>query len=280
MNELPTAIKRALAQPAFVAALVILGTAAVGLNASVHFLQLHFKKQPVDLRRPLEMIPERLGKWINMSAKETLNPEMEDVLGTKQYIFRNYIDSTQLSQAELAKFTDLPIEDREAMAAQIQHSKPSAVVRAAVTYYTGLVDTVAHIPDRCYVADGYEPTTYTTPQWSAFADRPGDKRIRYINFEDQTPSRKSVNRNVAYVFNCNGRYESDPLGVRQSLQNLRERYGYYAKIELMTTMDDRETSARIMNEFLDAALPEIEKSLPDWEAIKAGKTPAVRGDHS
>ena len=41
------------------------------------------------------------------------------------------------------------------------------VMRAAVTYYTGMVDTVAHIPDRCYVADGFVPDKYDTPNWTA-----------------------------------------------------------------------------------------------------------------
>ena len=48
---------------------------------------------------------------------------------------------------------------------------PDALVNFAVTYYTGLVDTVAHIPDRCYVADGFEPTSYTKENWPCFAGR-------------------------------------------------------------------------------------------------------------
>ena len=37
-----------------------------------------------------------------------------------------------------------------------------------------------------------------------------DVEVRFINFEDQTPSRKAVNKNVAYFFHCNGDYVGDP----------------------------------------------------------------------
>lgn len=266
-NPLLAAVRASLRQPAFVAAILLLGVAAVGLNGSVQFLKLHFKKQPVDLRQSLEMVPGTLGPWVNVSAKEALNPEIEDVLGTKQYFFRDYIDSRLVSADELAKFNDKSSDERKSLAGQIQRKTPEAVVTVAVTYYTGMVDTVAHIPDRCYVADGYEPSEYQTPEWSSLQGREGDGRIRFISFEDKTPSRASVNKNVAYVFHCNGRYESDPLGVRKSLQNLRQRYGYYAKVELLMVMNDREQSAKVMNDFLTHALPEIEKSLPDWAAV-------------
>ena len=42
---------------------------------------------------------------------------------------------------------------------RIRPKNPKAVVNLGLTYYTGLVDTVAHIPDRCYIADGYEART-------------------------------------------------------------------------------------------------------------------------
>jgi hypothetical protein len=38
-------------------------------------------------------------------------------------------------------------------------------VRFAVTYYTGSVDTVPHVPDRCFAADGYRETSYNVVRW-------------------------------------------------------------------------------------------------------------------
>ncbi len=42
-----------------------------------------------------------------------------------------------------------------------------AVINIGVTYYTGMVDTVARIPERCYIADGFEPTSYKVVTWSS-----------------------------------------------------------------------------------------------------------------
>jgi hypothetical protein len=51
-------------------------------------------------------------------------------------------------------------EDRAKLIGQTRVKHPAGVINLAVTYYTGLVDTVAHVPDRCYVADGYEPKSW------------------------------------------------------------------------------------------------------------------------
>ena len=41
---------------------------------------------------------------------------------------------------------------------RVQQMCPQAVINVGLTYYTGMVDTVSHIPDRCYIADGFEPS--------------------------------------------------------------------------------------------------------------------------
>jgi hypothetical protein len=110
--------------------------------------------------------------------------------------------------------------------------------------------------------------------WTAFDGRPGrapqkDGDVCYINFEDQVATRQSMQRNVAYFFQANGSYTADPIGVRVLLQDLRQRYAYYSKIELMTQMNDSQKSADMMNDFLTQALPEIERCLPDWNKVIA-----------
>jgi hypothetical protein len=142
-----------------------------------------------------------------------------------------------------------------------------------LTYYTGLVDTVAHIPDRCYIADGYEPTSYDVESWSALKARPDaadDDHLRFIVFEDTTPTRAQITRQVAYFFHCNGAYTNDPLGVRKRMARLNEQYAYYMKIELQTISLPSAQSKIVMNDFLTTLLPESEKCLPDWN--KFGKS--------
>src|SRR4029453_14047019 len=96
-----------------------------------------------------------------------------------------------------------------------------------------------------------------------------------------------VGRNVAYFFHCNGEYEPSSIGVRGKLQNLFERHGYFAKVELMTDAPGRQRarpraneeegpqkSIEAMTDLLTVALPEIERCLPDWAAVK-GRSPTA-----
>ena len=114
---------------------------------------------------PLTSLPARLGRWQQVSIDQPLGHEYQEALGTDKYVLRDYVDTYLVSAAELAQFKDkTPAECRQLME-QIQIKNPAAVVNVGLTYYTGLVDTVAHIPDRCYIADGYEPTSYDVESW-------------------------------------------------------------------------------------------------------------------
>jgi hypothetical protein len=267
------ALRRAVRQPAFLTVALVLLVAAVSLNGATEFLQLHFKKEKVDLRKKLTEIPARLGPWEQATTDMAITHEIEDVLGTKDYIYRFYVDTRRVSPDVIAQFKDKDERTQREMISVLQSRDPHAVVYCAVTYYSGMVDTVAHIPDRCYVADGYEPASYDVVHWSSLQGRPGGGAghgtARYINFEDQTPSRKSVTKNVAYFFHSNGEYTNDPQDVRRKLQNLFETHGYYAKVELLMVTGDRQGAAGQMNDFLTSALPELEGCLPDWKQVKA-----------
>jgi hypothetical protein len=122
---------------------------------------------------------------------------------------------------------------------------------------------VAHVPDRCYVASGFEPTDKRSPTWLIAGK---SLTVCLEQFEGDT-GMGHVERNVSYFFHVNGHYESDPLAVRLSLQNLLEKYGYYAKVELMTIDTDHDRSAQTMQNFLNNAVPEIEKSFPNWDLL-------------
>jgi hypothetical protein len=270
MTPVASSFQRAFKQPAFVLATVVLAVAAIGLNTAVARLQVHFKKSPLPLRHDLSTIPGQFGKWVQVSVDQPLDKELQDTLGTDKYIFRDYIDTSVFTDpATVAGFTGKTHDERMELLAKLQTQHPEGVINCDVTYYTGLVDTVAHIPDRCYIASGYEPTDYIYPVWDLGPDR--KIGVRFINFEDQTGPAQ-IARNVAYFFHVNGHYESDPEMVRARLQNLLEKYGYYAKVELMTAMTDQNRSAAVMQDFLRQALPGIEATFPDW----AGTTSAAR----
>jgi hypothetical protein len=327
MKSVPASpIRRALSQPAFLVISVVLMFAAAILNYAVAENHLYFKKQPVPQPREFKDIPTVMGHWMQVSQDEKLDKEVEDVLATSKYIYRDYIqvdlrgadllaywwsqdhnktvtkadeagspaDEDPAVTALRAKFQAASFDQRVAMINDAQKSRTSddckkmvlalqmerddGVVNMGLTYYTGLVDTVAHIPDRCYIADGYEPSNYEKPNWNVAPPGapPQPLGVHFISFEDQTGNNR-VPKFVAYFFQVNGEYQSDPLEVRIRLQNLMQRYGYYAKIELMTVNKERQmqevdsqTAADMMTQFLVAAKPEIEKCLPDWKKVTQG----------
>ena len=282
-----TSLGRALRQPRFIAAALVLLVSAVGLNAATGFLQLHFRKVAVplpvkSLDDAKEGIPARLGPWLQVSVDEPLSEDVEHALGTKTYLSRDYVD-TRLERRAAVNFDKKSAGERNRLLHDLMYQQQAEdanrvpVIRLHMAYHTGLVDTVAHIPDRCMVADGYQPTTYeeveaevgTLPDGS-----PRKLKFRFITFEDNTGQQR-VGRNVVYFFHTNGHYESSPLQVRRTLQNLLETHGYYLKVELMSTVsnpNNQPKPARVkeaMVDFLKEALPEIERCLPDFQKVKS-----------
>lgn len=288
-------------RPEFIVIFSILLASALGISFATASLQLHFRKQPVSLQRSISQLPKDMGPWRQVSVDMPLSPDIQAVLGTDKYIFRDYVDTRIVPASRLAEFEGKDYAERRALLARVQSDYPAGVIFLSVTYYTGMVDTVAHIPDRCFVADGYVPTDQNYQKWP-IAGCPVDEQgwaldasgrrtndvtdtgtgasdaglpVRFINFEDQDTRTRKLTRNVTYFFEVNGRWEANPIGVRTSLQDLFQKHGYYAKVELMTLLTDVNRSAKVKQDFLASALPELDKSFPDWAAVVSGRAPAA-----
>ena len=250
---------------AFLIAAAVLLAAAIGLNGAIAKLQLHFKKEAVPLRTSFtdaKAMPLVLGPWVQVAREDTLDSDMLTSLATNEFLFCSYVNSAALglSTHDVQKLMEgKNVMEQKVMLQQLQRRKPTAVLQFTLAYYTGKADTVAHIPERCYVGDGFDPINPATENWQI-----GERtlEVRYITFENQTGAR--VPCNVAYFFNTNGHFESDSLKVRATLQNLFARYGYYSKAELMCVSNDRTASQQAMADFLARALPPFEAALPDW----------------
>jgi hypothetical protein len=278
MNTWTRAARRVFSQPAFLAAVALLAISALGMNAAVGYLKLQFMKAPCALRTPLlQGIPARMGDWVQVSRDQPLDPELEQALGTSKYVFRDYVDTSIVTpeEVESLKGANGNLAEYQQLRQQIEDKRPEAFVTFAVTYYTGMVDSVIHVPERCYVADGYEVSKAD----DNVADLSGagwhqSVPYRFLSFEDQTGTRR-VARNVGYFFHADGAFVGSVVGVRMKLQDLRERYGYYAKVEMMTQMPSthgvppefRANSAKSMERLMAASIPYVEKCLPDWQAL-------------
>ncbi|MGC3957506.1 MAG: hypothetical protein QM813_05965 [Verrucomicrobiota bacterium] len=153
-------------------------------------------------------------------------------------------------QSKIEEIEDLKDKNAESRAArrkrvaELRQGNPCAVVSLAVTYYTGKVDTVPHVPDRCYVADGYRPQEKTEEHWtlrdkeskagktedepirielkSARSDGEGTKiPVQFIVFVDHLPQGnrpEPFDRCVAYFFHVNGNLVGKHTSVRAQLQ--------------------------------------------------------------
>lgn len=262
-------------QKGFVVALLLVAGAALGLNTTMQSVGLHFKKERVELRKPLDVLPKMMGPWLQVSKDQPLPEEQEHALGTKDYITREYLDTRTMPGFNLATWNTLSDDTRRRMINTVLQKNPAAYIRLHMAYYTGLVDTVAHVPERCYVGGGYDPVNpqvMTIEPFKGVAGRNPNLKVKYAEFVDRAQAH-ATRQNVGYFFQVNGAYEYDSIGgVRVRLQNIREKYAYYCKIEMLTQVDDKADLAKAtMGDLMHFALPEIENCLPDWHAVTGEK---------
>lgn len=254
---------------------VLLAVCAILFISVVSKLQLVFKKAPVEIKdfgKPLKELPTDLGPWRMVSVDERLSGDIEHVLGTQEYIMRTYVDTRTVPAAKIEAITSAKTsDDRRQLIGELWQSSPEAVISLSLTYYTGLVDTVAHIPERCFVADGFAEASAPANIDLPMGPDKDPVSVRFIPFQAQAGLASRMDRSVGYFFKVNDVLTPDSFVVRQKLQNLLERYGYYAKVELMTVSLSDEPSQRVMGDFLSHALPEINKCLPDWQKVEAQK---------
>lgn len=252
-------------------AIGVLFAATAGLQAAVKLTGVVVYKLPVSLRKPLYLIPDRIGNWKLLHEDPPLSEEMVETLGTKQYLSRVYADAND----------------------------PRSIMRIHVAYYTGIPDTVPHVPDRCYVAGGVQPISTDgmlltiagpqyrpTPagQWEspsilnpAGVRLPKDK-IEATIFTYALADQALTERHVFYFFSANGKFLSTPDLVRLNGFDPRDRHSYYCKVEVEPLgVGDALAAAVRVSEFLSTMLPEILACLPDWVDVQEGRWPKTGG---
>ena len=249
----------------FAAAAFLLAVSVLGLRWATWKLAVVFAKKEVALRRSFETIPEDFGVYHMEIQLPPLSAEAEGALRANAYITRLYRDTRRPEGA------------------------PGSVIRLHLAYYTGTPDTVIHVPEICYVASGAQArdmahervTLISGPRWSLREDGsvvvrdeaghatvlPGTEvPMRLFEF---TPYGGDTPEMVTYFFVANGRYFGMPEGVRALVLDIRERYAYWCKVEVLVHgLSDRGEVMAAVREFLSAALPEVLACLPDWEQVK------------
>jgi hypothetical protein len=267
---------------AYVVALAVLLAGAVGFRAAVRHLDYYLVKDPVELRAPLDSIPTTLGRWRRVGEDRRFSDAIIEELGT-----RNYLDRTYAIDGDPRKGT----------------------IAVHLAYYTGTIDDVPHIPERCWAVAGnlmtiapsamplevdvgrwkesddrnrateepYRRATVADPVTGAVSDVSlpvGDLELTVTEFQNpKSPRQRTIG---GYLFVANGRLTRSAYGVRALAYERTERKAYYCKVQfnLSGVVASDEGSLipqyrKDVSELMTELLPQLMKALPDWPSIEA-----------
>jgi hypothetical protein len=264
-----------------VGAAILLGSAAA-LNGAVAMLKLHLRKKPIEVDQKVHSLPTETKSWVRVGEDRVESAEMVEELGTTNYLNRRY---RRVDSDTAGKPIDLELH---------------------LAYYTGMVDTVPHVPDRCLVGAGWSiaggPYFPQVPldltQWSVDRDAttefgsesspiyrgrlwsglnvrmPKGIESLKINTSEYSFPGQDAKLTAGYFFIANGGVSSTPEGVRLLAFDLRSDYAFFLKVQI-TSMSATTASELgvIAGEFLQDMLPEIMQCVPDWIEVQRGNFP-------
>lgn len=282
MNRART--QRGSARIAAIVALLVLVSSAAALETIVGRLRLQLRKLPIEAPSGLKLhsISKDPAGWETM-RDEVMSAEAMIELGTQNYVTRWYraIDS----------------EGRPA--------DPPHVMQIHAAYYTGMIDTVPHVPERCMIGGGLEyagasrvvkvpldrarlvPDPYDSPKegqprlLTARNER-APVRVRLPrgieNLEMMvTPFRDAEGTRTlwaGYFFIANGGVVASANDVRLLAFKLKDHYAYYAKVQFMSgDVTSAEELAQHAATLLDDLFPDLMQCLPDWTEVEEGRWP-------
>ena len=279
-------LPRGMVYAAAMAVALLVASGAV-LGISIRALGLYLQKSPIYPRTGLVTrdVPAETENWRRVGPDRFESPEIEVTLGTTNYVTRTYEEKN-------------PPEGRAPRSIDLH-----------IAYYTGAIDTVPHIPERCFVGGGMQigggtkvvPVPLDDSQWLPLRDAPGlmegraytrtlargnysnrpgqrvllplDPRgIQLRVTEFSVPGRPSLY--AGYFFIVNGEHRSSAEGVRLLAFDLKTDYAYYLKVQFNSQrVESAEELAEIAGDLLDDLLGELMLCVPDWAEVVRGEWP-------
>lgn len=268
-------------------AVILLATSGAVLGISIRALDLYLKKSPIYPSTGLVMrdVPSESEHWIQVGPDRFEDGDTEKTLGTTNYVTRTYEEKNP-ADGGVPRIIDIH-----------------------VAYYTGSIDTVPHIPERCFVGGGMQigegtrvvdlplddsrwlpmrdapevmdGRAYTTTlARGSYSNRPGQRvllpldprqmQLRVTEFS--LPGRPSLY--AGYFFIVNGEHRSSAEGVRLLAFDLKTDYAYYLKVQFNSQrVESPEELAEIASALLDELLGELMLCVPDWAEVSTGAWP-------
>ncbi|MEO1008739.1 MAG: exosortase-associated EpsI family protein [Planctomycetota bacterium] len=275
-----------------VLAISVLVASGAGLGWTIRTLGLYLQKKPIYPQTGLELVdlPAETPRWIRVGPDRFEDSEIEQTLGTENYVTRTYREKDPADGAE------------------------PRVIDLHVAYYTGSIDTVPHIPERCFVGGGlqigagpyYETLTLDDSRWlpmrdapesmqgrafttplarGAYSNRPGQRVLLPLDPRDITlrvtsfliPDRGDFY--AGYFFIANGEHRDSAEGVRLLAFDLKTDYSYYLKVQVNSgQVDSPAELAEVASDLLDDLLGELMLCVPDWRDVTEGRWPEDASD--
>jgi exosortase len=257
----------------FVVAVCILASSAIALQVGVSALNVYLVKSPVYPRKDFSMVPVEVDGWKRIGEDTRFDSAGVEALGTELYLSRTYMHRNRL----------LP------------------PIQLHIAYYTGQIDAVPHVPDRCMVAGGYVPLTAEpltlklnmnkegwqeeTPKtlggavYPTLVDKGELIRLPIGAFELRTtefshPQLGDQHIFAGYFFIANGRTTAYPEQIRLLSFDRTSSHSYYCKIQFTIHGSSQFTTEKfntIISSFTSSLLPEIMRCLPDWVEVSQSK---------
>ncbi len=270
---------------AFLVACACLVIGGLGFRLAMSQLNVYLQKESVPLRNALDELPVTLGDWKQVGKDQQLSDAVVEELGTKNYLDRAYVYKSDSSKG---------------------------IFQVHLAYYTGMIDTVPHIPERCWGAAGLvmigqpvlRPMVLDSSKWDvqhgpiqaasgkrysqASVQEPVTRKDVMVNLPlgdivmtastFQDPKHPEITFIGAYLFIANGSVTPSALAVRNLSFKLSDRYAYYCKVQFSFRVYEKPEIAitmfdQLARNLLQSLLPQLMRSLPDWPALENSSTP-------
>lgn len=273
----------------------LLLVAILGQASVIQATGTALNKLPLPLRHGIALsFPDQAGDWELLHLDPKLPKDVEDTLGTDEYFNRYYVNNARDHYASSIDVVTEKNEPGGRLAGWDGVSERGALAKVHVAYYTGMLDTIPHVPDKCWLAAGSEMISREVhtikldrPDYQDDPDHPGmvlanstgfDETVRLPTDEIEAvifSGRDKTGRvtTALYFFLANGKAVASNHKVRFSF-NMKDRYSYYCKVEVMFPgVTDPEAVKEHAAELLSDLLPEVMACLPDWTEVQSGRYP-------
>jgi hypothetical protein len=268
---------------AFVVALLVLGGAAGGLSTVQRLFSIQIQKKPIypGSGLLLSSLPVETESWMRPPgrADALMDEETQVSLGTKNTISRPYV-----------------------LKSTAQSSQP-IVVELHAAYYTGMIDAVPHVPERCFVGGGMmrgesaqyfrlnlrnefwrpDPDVPEHMKGRVFTTRTSSNRYTHLPLDPdairlRTTSFFAKEQQIfaGYFFIANGGTVPNAEEVRLLAFDLNSYYAYFVKVQVTSVMGikSQEELARHAESLIGELLGDLMLCTPDWVEVEKGNYPS------